>query len=166
MEKFIKFDGIQYRVCRARYNGVWINDCLVPEDAYRSIKETKKRPSKTGRKVLEDGLDDLWQKAVKNRDRHQCRKCKSKTNKLEAHHIFTRSRKNTRWVIDNGITLCTSCHKFGNGSAHKEPLLFFQWLKNDIGEKAVKYLEIRSRYIASFSIDQLKLMEMDLKRYV
>ena len=51
-----------------------------------------------------------WAKLVKTRDNHTCQKCGSK-EKLVAHHIksFINNPK-LRADIDNGITLCHSCH--------------------------------------------------------
>ena len=53
-----------------------------------------------------------WRKAVFQRDNYTCQYCKNYGGKLNAHHIEHFS-KNTqrRFDIDNGITLCKSCHK-------------------------------------------------------
>ena len=52
-----------------------------------------------------------WKKAIRKRDRKQCRICHSAT-RLEIHHIYPyRDYPDKRWSISNGITLCHSCHK-------------------------------------------------------
>lgn len=53
----------------------------------------------------------LWRKAVKERDKHTCIWCGSKDN-LQADHIrpFI-NYPELRFAIDNGRTLCVSCHK-------------------------------------------------------
>ena len=55
---------------------------------------------------------------VRERD-GKCRNCgKTAPYKLEAHHIWPRGRKSTRLLLENGITLCVHCHKFGDHSVH------------------------------------------------
>lgn len=58
-----------------------------------------------------DKLVSIWRKSVFKRDNYQCTECGTK-EKLQAHHI-------DRWidspmlrvVVDNGVTLCSDCHK-------------------------------------------------------
>lgn len=51
-----------------------------------------------------------WIKEVKDRDGWKCTKCQS-TGKLHAHHIVPWEKdENKRFDLDNGITLCGSCH--------------------------------------------------------
>lgn len=52
----------------------------------------------------------LWTETVKKRDGGKCRVCGS-TSKLHAHHIKLRSKHPELALdLDNGITLCFSCH--------------------------------------------------------
>ena len=53
-------------------------------------------------------LDDFWAKLVKKRDKC-CILCGTDKN-LQAHHIISRIHNKTRWVLDNGVTLCSNCH--------------------------------------------------------
>jgi len=101
-------------------------------------KETKK---------LKNELDKLWREAVRLRDK-KCIICQ-KQDGLDAHHIFSRNRMNTRWDLDNGILLCSSHHTLNSSfSAHKTPRSFFRWLEEKRGEKFVDDLEVRSQMIA------------------
>ena len=54
-----------------------------------------------------------WRKSVFERDGYTCRMCKKVGGRLEAHHIkpwaFFPSE---RYSLENGITLCTDCHKW------------------------------------------------------
>lgn len=51
-----------------------------------------------------------WQKAVFERDGFTCQNCGSK-EKLEAHHILGfKEYEQKRYEIENGLTLCKSCH--------------------------------------------------------
>jgi 5-methylcytosine-specific restriction endonuclease McrA len=44
-----------------------------------------------------------------------------KSEYLNAHHFFSRSRMSVRYDPDNCIILCPSHHSLGNDSAHKSP---------------------------------------------
>lgn len=58
-----------------------------------------------------DGIRD-WRDAVFQRDDYTCRKCKTRGALLNAHHIFNySSHKNLRINVQNGVTLCTRCHR-------------------------------------------------------
>lgn len=51
-----------------------------------------------------------WSKKVIERDGYKCRMCKSKNN-LTAHHIIPwKISIIHRFDLDNGLTLCNSCH--------------------------------------------------------
>lgn len=53
-----------------------------------------------------------WRKAVYERDNYACRKCGRKTNTLNAHHIENyKDNIDKRYDLNNGITLCSDCHK-------------------------------------------------------
>lgn len=58
-----------------------------------------------------------WRKEVFSRDDYTCQKCgdrngRGKTVYLEAHHIKRWSEySDLRWNVDNGITLCKTCHR-------------------------------------------------------
>ena len=50
---------------------------------------------------------------------------------LNAHHIITRDNNNLRWDFRNGVLLCVKHHKYGNPCAHKNPIWFAEWLKQN-----------------------------------
>ena len=53
-----------------------------------------------------------WRMAVYTRDGFICRACKQEGLRLEAHHILQRSQfPELTLSVDNGITLCISCHR-------------------------------------------------------
>ena len=77
------------------------------------------------KKELINKLDDAWSKRIRQYGR--CEVC-GKTNRLNAHHFYSRSIRVLRWDIDNGFCLCVGCHVFSpNFSAHKTPAEFFEW---------------------------------------
>lgn len=58
-----------------------------------------------------------WRDAVFQRDNYTCQRCGKRGGALNAHHILRyRNNESHRTDIDNGITLCTECHK----SVHRE----------------------------------------------
>lgn len=57
-----------------------------------------------------------WRKAVFSRDDWTCYVCRERGGELEAHHIYPFSvYPEKRLDVDNGITLCKSCHKESKG---------------------------------------------------
>jgi 5-methylcytosine-specific restriction endonuclease McrA len=62
-----------------------------------------KKP-KTDKKLIK------WAKDVKARDGYKCVSCGSLDN-LHSHHIQHKAKApNLKYVIENGITLCSDCH--------------------------------------------------------
>jgi len=56
-----------------------------------------------------------WRKSVKIRDEWKCKKCGTEKY-LHAHHIIPwKNNELKRFDLDNGITLCRSCHKKEDG---------------------------------------------------
>jgi len=79
--------------------------------------------------VLTKKADKLWSEAVKINYNYECQYCWKKEY-LNSHHLYTRSRRATRWDIENGICLCSWCHTLSsNFSAHQTPLEFFERLE-------------------------------------
>lgn len=74
----------------------------------------------------------------------------NKTQFLNAHHIFPRGRKSTRFDLKNLISLCATHHTFSSEwSAHKTNETFKIWLKQRIGEDFYYDLERKSlRYMS------------------
>ena len=80
-----------------------------------------------------------WSEKVRERDGHKCIVCgMDKSNpaysKLDAHHSLQRNIKDSplKFDIRDGETLCPSDHKFnGERSAHKSPIVFYDWLRTN-----------------------------------
>jgi len=72
-----------------------------------------------------------WRKVVLERDNNTCQVCELSRKGLNAHHILPKSLKKWRTELDNGITLCTSCHKMHTFSAHVNPIWFTKWMINN-----------------------------------
>lgn len=59
-----------------------------------------------------------WRKAVYERDKYTCQKCGKPSNgDIQAHHIYPVKTHPERILnVDNGITLCISCHRSIHGN--------------------------------------------------
>ena len=88
-----------------------------------------------------------WALAVRARDGNKCRYC-GRTDTLNTHHIYSRSRKATRYDVDNGITLCVAHHTLSSAfSAHKTPVEFIDWLREQNGEEWLESLRRKAKHI-------------------
>ena len=114
-------------------------------------------------KGIDKKLDDAWAKAVKERDK-ECQYCR-KTTYLNAHHIYSRSKRSVRWDLMNGITLCVAHHVFSSKfSAHKTGIEFADWLINKKGEKWMQTLRIKANTHSKLSKFEKEIMLKELKR--
>jgi 5-methylcytosine-specific restriction endonuclease McrA len=72
-----------------------------------------------------------WRKKVFVRDNFTCCKCGKRGGNLEAHHIDGFNiKKDLRFNVDNGTTLCSVCHnnfhiEFGRGDNTLEQFILF-----------------------------------------
>lgn len=73
----------------------------------------------------------LWQRVVKLRAKERCEVC-GKTEYLNAHHIFSKSHRSTRYDPDNGMALCSGHHSLNNDSVHKDPMFWPHAFKRGI----------------------------------
>ena len=90
--------------------------------------------------------DKIWSKKVRERD-GKCLYC-GKTDTLNAHHLFGRSRSATRFMLKNGITLCSLHHVFGTEfSAHRTEQTFKAWAKDYLGQEEYEALRQLSESI-------------------
>jgi len=78
------------------------------------------------RKKMVKKLDVLFSKFIRNRD-GKCLKC-FRTDTLQCAHLAGRGNLAGRWNKNNAITLCYTHHIFW---AHKEPIEFSEWLKEN-----------------------------------
>lgn len=91
----------------------FLNLFLLAVDGIINVDLTKKRS------VRDTPEYKNWRKKILGRDNYTCQCCGSKQN-LEVHH-----NKSVRFYpelatnINNGITLCNSCHKKTNNYGHK-----------------------------------------------
>ena len=108
-------------------------------------------------KGVDGKLDKAWSKLIKLRAGMKCEVC-HKTSPLNSHHIYTRSKRATRWDVLNGVCLCVGCHTFSSKfSAHGTPVEFTEWLYEKRGTEFMDRLRLKAN-----SISKLMAFEKDL----
>ena len=64
------------------------------------------------RNRMSDGDFRTWANLIKERDNYTCQICAKHGVNLNAHHLNAwKSFPEQRFDLDNGVTLCTDCHK-------------------------------------------------------
>jgi len=94
------------------------------------------------KKNISKSLDTAWSKLVRDKFNHKCAVCGA--TPVQAHHIFTRGYKSTRWDIDNGIALCYKHHFY---LAHSKFEEFRDFVIDLMGEEQYNDLKKRSQEI-------------------
>lgn len=102
---------------------------------------TKLRKIKSVKDRLRTQLDTEWSAKVKELAGGVCEMC-GKVDRLQSHHVFTRSIKAVRWNTDNGVCLCAGHHLF---MAHKRPEAFRDWIIGKRGQEWFDRIKLLSR---------------------
>lgn len=86
---------------------------VYPAIIYQTKRDKDEYLHKHEPQMIRNSLEyKEWRDAVFTRDDYTCQKCGQVGGKLNAHHIKAFARyPEHRLSIDNGITLCESCHK-------------------------------------------------------
>ncbi len=122
----------------------------------RKFYRMKRKPIKRGtglnrksvRSILLRECDKLFSLYIRNRDKVcQVLTC-NKTN-LHCAHIFSRRNINLRWYPDNALALCYYHHLHW---AHKEPILFTEFIKRKLGERRFNKLLLKKNIIETIDI--------------
>lgn len=130
----------------------------------RQVKIKEKKANSVS--TLTKKADKLWSEAVKIEYNYGCQYCWKKEY-LNSHHLYTRSRRATRWDIDNWICLCSWCHTLSsNFSAHQTPLEFFEWLEWIRGRDWIDRLSKKSRQTIKYTPEMLKIEIENLQHYI
>ena len=116
----------------------------------RRRKNRNKRPYKRSFNKNRDYQDPVyvkWRKDVKERDKYRCQwpGCLS-DKKLQVHHIkMWAHNPGLRFVIANGITLCSRCHKSIKGKEQDFESFFLKLLEWQMLDKIKEYNEKRRK---------------------
>lgn len=102
------------------------------------------------KKSLTRKLDKLVSEIV--RSQGQCCKCHNKTYELlQACHCYSRTYRSVRWDLLNVLCLCAGCHFW----AHKNPILFTEFVKDYLGEIRYEQLKINARQIHKWTVNEM-----------
>lgn len=126
----------------------------------------KKKEKKTSLPVVKRRLFKLVSIICRDRANHTCEICgmkkgdlyNGKAQRVEAHHIFSRTFKDSplKWDLNNLICLCSLCHKMGLRSAHKNPIYFGEWLRI---HKPQQYQYVLDHYQDTVNLDDRLVLE-------
>lgn len=109
-----------------------------------------KSKRKSGKTTLRNKLDRLCSLIV--RGKGKCERCGSREN-LQCCHIFSRIYNATRWLLENLLCLCASCHFF----FHKNPVLFGEWVIKHLGEEKYEDLKEAKNQITKYTTEDLQI---------
>lgn len=121
----------------------------LPVGEYRSVlgairrawkaKQTGRPVKRLRRTIRQDARDIRWAHDVKGRDGFMCRKCGWQyiDGGEQAAHIVPRRYIATRRVLDNGLTLCHTCHRW----AHSHQTEFMQWVRGELDPAVLAQLQ-------------------------
>jgi len=132
---FVRQNNVELvcKICGEKF--VALKSDVEREDRVLGVKVCSKeclRELKAHR-VKVNTMDGMWAKVIKNRAGWKCEYCGG-VKKLNAHHIYSRGVWSVRWDLDNGMCLCVRHHILGAKSAHKSPLLFADWIREQRGD--------------------------------
>ena len=121
----------------AREMAVERNKKMVGENhpRWRDDITEEERESQKENRCGTDPKRVRWKTKIYERDNYKCKKCGYDEGRiLVAHHIYSwNSHKKLRYVSNNGVTLCGTCHKdfhknYGYGNNTRKQLT--QWIKS------------------------------------
>lgn len=97
--------------CSRSCGGRALSKLGITQQSNRDRAGKKKGSKKESRKKERTAADREWVKDILKRDKYQCQHCGVK-EKLQAHHILAYAKApDKRLDLDNGITLCATCHR-------------------------------------------------------
>ena len=94
-------------VCDCFYPDVEFDDCYCSRKRKEYLKRTDYRNTKEYQN---------WRISVFKRDLYTCQDCDQVGGEINAHHIKTfKKYPDSRYDVDNGVTLCVNCHRLRHG---------------------------------------------------
>ncbi len=127
-----------------------------------TMKTTKKAQEKE-LKLLKRKCLKLWADKVKERAGRKCEVC-GKKKRLNAHHAESFStNKALRYSLENGISACVTCHKFGRFALHKSFCTTFVFMSkkrmDDFEYLLLHYKDKKKEITKEFLLDRIKELE-------
>ena len=78
--------------------------------------------------------------------------CSNDYDKQQCAHIFSRTYRNTRWNLNNLLSLCVGCHF----EAHKNPILFTEFVQRHLGEYNYQELKMQHNAIKRYTLQEMQ----------
>jgi len=95
-------------------------------------------PNWTGGKRPRDFRHVKWAEKVLNRDKATCQKCGAHGVQMHSHHIKSFiDNEDLRYDVDNGITLCASCHWEEHSALNENGVKTVNLLPSNVGDNTV-----------------------------
>lgn len=117
-------------------------------------------------KGIDKKLDEAWSLLVKLKAGFKCEYCQTRRN-LQSHHIFSRSKKSTRWHVPNGVCLCASHHTLNSSfSAHKTGTEFTLWLYETKGKNFMDILRVKANSTSKLFKFEKELLLKELEKEI
>ena len=119
--------------CQRRANGLMMIGTHPSDEARANMRKGSRRISGSDHCCWKGGSTPRiiavrnsssyknWRTAVFERDDYTCQMCNERGGRLEAHHIHpVRDHKNDLLIfdVDNGVTLCKTCHRSIRGKEY------------------------------------------------
>ena len=135
------------------------------KEKVRLKKEKVKEKKENSISYLTKKADALWSECVKINYNYACQYC-GKKEWLNSHHLFTRSRKATRFDIDNGICLCSYHHTLSHDfSAHQSPLEFYEWIVQIKWKEFIEEMSKKSQQVVKVTPEYIKACIKELQDF-
>ena len=118
-------------------------------------------------KGVDGKLDTAWSELVKLRAGMKCEIPLCYKPVLNSHHIYSRSKRSTRWDVLNGICLCVGHHTFSSTfSAHKTVLEFVEWLTEYKGQPFIDRLRLKANTVSKITKFEKELLLKELQKEI
>lgn len=110
--------------------------------------------------LLTQKLDTAWSALVKARAGNRCERCERSDKRLDAHHYVGRGNFRTRWLLANGVCLCSwECHRTW---AHNYPAEFVDWMRA-IRPDDARRIDYVAREVAHWTVAEKREILLDLE---
>lgn len=103
--------GVKFEAVHAQSNRKFCSKACADKGGFRYSGENHPNYREDARRRNRGGGHKKWVNAVISRDQTKCQHCGAMETELHAHHINSyQDHPELRVDVDNGITLCCSCH--------------------------------------------------------
>ncbi len=109
-------------------------------------------------KVHLSKLDKVFSQYIRTKAKGKCEYC-GQTGRLETAHFHGRRKRSTRWLENNVVAVCFSCHRM----FHEHPNKHADFMRKRLGSVDYEKLNILAETVVK-NIDEDKLIEYFTKK--